>query len=208
MISYINGSVEEILSDSIILDHQGMGFQIFMPTGDLGRLERGRQLRIYTYFQVREDAFAFYGFLKKDELELFRLLIGVNGVGPKAAITILSTLTTDDLRFAIAGGDVKLLSKAQGVGQKTAQRIILDLKDKMDLTSMLEPANNDPVSEGNIDPAGNQGNQERKDAILALESLGYSSTEILKAMSDFPADTKMDTESWIREILKKIGLKI
>ena len=97
------------------------------------------------------------------------------------------------------------MSKAQGVGQKTAQRIILDLKDKMDLTSMLEPANNDPVSEGNIDPAGNQ---ERKDAILALESLGYSSTEILKAMSDFPADTKMDTESWIREILKKIGLKI
>lgn len=206
MISYISGTVAEILPDSVILDHQGMGFQIFMPAGDLSRLERDGDIRIHTYFQVREDAFVLYGFLKKEELELFRLLIGVNGVGPKAAVTILSTLSPDDLRFAIAGGDAKLISKAPGVGPKTAQRIILDLKDKMDLESILEK--NAEVPAGPAGETAASTSQERKDAILALEALGYSSSEILKAMSTYPADTQMDSESWIREILKKIGLRI
>ena len=206
MISYMKGTIEEIHTDSIVLDHQGIGYQLIMPSIDLERISKSSaEVKIYTYFQVREDAFQLFGFLTKEEKQCFELLITVNGVGPKAAISILSVLPPNDLKFAIAAGDSKSISKAPGVGAKTAQRVILDLKDKISLEEMLD-STSDSISDEIPMNTGNDKN--KNDAILALESLGYGSSEIFRAMSDIPNGGDLDTEGWIKEVLKRIGLNL
>ena len=130
MISYVKGSLTEKFEDSVIVEAGGIGYRIFVPTSVLEHLPKtGETVKIYTYFSVREDAMSLYGFLSRQDLEMFRQLIGVNGVGPKSALGILSALSPDVLRLAVLSGDAKAISKAPGVGSKTAQRIILDLKD-------------------------------------------------------------------------------
>lgn len=132
MISYIRGPLEEKREDSVVVEAGNIGYRIFIPSSVLGELPGlGEEVKIYTYFSVREDGMSLYGFLSKQDLEMFRQLIGVNGVGPKSALGILSALKPDVLRMAVLSGDAKAISKAPGVGAKTAQRIILDLKDKV-----------------------------------------------------------------------------
>ena len=139
MIAFIKGYVNGIYSDRIVLESGNMGFNICMPDSDLRDLAGiGEEIKIYTYLSVREDALQLYGFLTKDELDFYKMLLGVNGIGPKAALAILSEMTTDDLRFAILSEDAKAISKAPGVGLKTAQRLIIDLKDKMSLEEAFE----------------------------------------------------------------------
>lgn len=197
MFAYIKGVVEEIAEDSIVLDHDGIGYFIYVPSTVLSQLPgKGVEVKIHTYFQVKEDGFSLFGFLSKEELELFKLLISVNGIGPKAGISILSVLSAEDLRFAIVSEDDKAIAQAPGVGKKTAQRVIIDLKDKIDFVGAVE-SKLDAGEKNAISGA-------RNDAILALSSLGYSQTESYKAVAEIENADEMDVESIIKEALKKL----
>ena len=139
MYAYIKGELAEINTDHIVVEAGGIGYQVFISLQTFDYLPSvGENLKIYTYLYLREDAMILYGFLTKDDLELFKLLISVSGIGPKGGLAILSTLEADDLRFAILSGDAKAISKAPGVGGKTAQRVILELKDKLSLEDAFE----------------------------------------------------------------------
>ena len=139
MYAYISGKLEGVAEDAVIIDNHGIGYQILVPSSTLDRLPSvGGEVKVYTYLQVREDAMVLFGFLTKEELELFKRLITVTGIGPKGALAILGTLSVDDLRFAILSGDAKAIAAAPGIGVKTAQRVILDLKDRMDFLEAFE----------------------------------------------------------------------
>jgi Holliday junction DNA helicase RuvA len=192
MIAFLQGIVFKVNSDSIYLDHDGMGFRVFMSTRDLAELVKGDEVFVYTYLQVKEDDMSLYGFLSEDDMDLFKKLIGVSGVGPKIGLSVLSSYTVSDINFAILSDDDKTLSKVSGLGAKTAKKIILELKDKIDMEEAVEINNND---EGISSSAKN-------DATLALTSLGYSSSDALKAMSKIENVKELSTEEIIKEALK------
>ncbi len=197
MFAYIEGTVDEILDSGIVLDHDGMGYEITMPSSDLNRLpSKNMPFRVYTSFNVSENGVALYGFLGRDTKELFLLLLTVNGVGPKAACAILGTLSSDDLRFAIIGEDVKALSAAPGIGPKTAKRIILDLKDKIDVKETVENRLSEGV--GPIEASA------KGDATEALVALGYGASDVLRAFSKMDMPLEATAEDWIREALKRM----
>lgn len=199
MFSYIQGRVEEINPEGIVLDHDGIGYEIGLPQSSLSQLRRQMQLRVYTYLQVRDDGFSLFGFLKREDLDLFKLLIGVGGIGPKGALSILGVLSVDQLRFAIAAGDDKTIAQAPGIGKKTAQRVILDLRDKIDFTQTLEAQLDSKTSDSSSDDI-------RGEAILALNALGYSSAEALQAIRDLDISS-MSVEDLIRAGLKELALR-
>ena len=180
MIGYIKGEVAGIYEDRIILEVGGIGYNIFMPASSLDLIEgTGIDIKVYTYLHVREDAILLYGFLTKDDLELYKLLISVNGIGPKAALALLSVMNADELRFAILSQDVKQIGRAPGIGPKSAQRIIIDLKDKIDIMSSFEQkSSGSPVSDHPADDM----NDVLREAADALTALGYSQTESYKAV--------------------------
>ena len=180
MIGYIKGEVTGIYEDRIILEVGGIGYNINMPASSLDLIDGiGSSIKVYTYLHVREDALLLYGFLTKDDLELYRLLTGVNGIGPKAALSLLSVMNSDDLRFAIMAGDAKQIGKAPGIGPKSAQRIIIDLKDKIDLMEAFEDKLSG-VSQQRHSP--DDMNEVRREAAEALVALGYSQTDSYKAV--------------------------
>lgn len=203
MISFICGQVADITENSVIIETGGIGFEIFM-TGEAieqaARME-GR-VKIYTYFQVREDAMQLYGFWSKDDLEMFRLLLGVNGIGPKAALGVLAGLTSDELRFAVLSDDVKTLSKAPGIGKKTAQKLILELKDKLKLEDAFEKklAHEQEMAEA----SGADFHDGRQEAVEALTALGYSSSEALKAVRRVADVDPGDVEALLKAALKQL----
>lgn len=199
MFSYIQGRVEEINPEGIVLDHDGIGYEIGLPQSSLSQIRRQMQLRVYTYLQVRDDGFSLFGFLKREDLDLFKLLIGVGGIGPKGALSILGVLSVDQLRFAIAAGDDKTIAQAPGIGKKTAQRVILDLRDKIDFTQTLEAQLDSRASDSSSDDI-------RGEAILALNALGYSSAEALQAIRDLDISS-MSVEDLIRAGLKELALR-
>lgn len=138
MIAFVRGTAVDMTENSVIVEAGGIGYEIYMTGTDLSQIHMGEEVKIHTYFNVREDAMQLYGFRSKDDLQMFKLLLGVNGVGPKAAVGVLAGITADELRFAILSDDVKTLSKAPGIGKKTAQKLILELKDKMKLEDAFE----------------------------------------------------------------------
>lgn len=201
MYAYIKGELAEINIDHIVIETGGIGYQIFIPGQTFEYLPAlGEELKVYTYLYLREDAMILYGFLTKDDLELFKLLISVSGIGPKGGLAILSTLDADDLRFAVLFGDAKAIAKAPGVGGKTAQRVILELKDKMSLEDAFEKKTQHVQEVVNAPAAGSVKN----DAVLALTALGYSSTESLKAVSRVEITDGMDVEDVLKAALKHI----
>ena len=187
--------------DHIVIDVNGIGYNIYIPTNCLDYLPGiGEDCKIHTYLYIREDAMMLYGFLTKDDLELFKQLITVSGIGPKGALGILSALSADDLRFAILAGDAKAISKAPGIGAKTAQRVILELKDKMSLEDAFEKKlDNEKLQ------VATSNNQVKNDAVLALNALGYSSTESLKAVSKVEITSEMDVEDVLKQALKQMS---
>lgn len=203
MIAYIKGQLEHIAQDYIIVENNEIGYAIRVPFTVIQQLPaRGAAVKIYTYTYVREDAFLLYGFLAKEDLEIFKLLITVNGIGPKGALGILSAITPDNLRFAILADDVKAISKAPGIGTKTASKLILELKDKVTLEEAFEiKAAHTPVGKEltNISLAKNE-------AIQALVALGYSNSEALKAMGKIEITEDMDSEKLLKLGLKQIML--
>lgn len=202
MISYIKGPLTAIEEDVIVVEAGGVGMGIHVPLSVLDRLPGiGREVTVYTYFQVREDAMSLYGFLNRQDREMFRQLIGVNGVGPKAALGILSTMTPDDLRMAIVTGDAKAISRAPGIGPKTAQRLILDLKDKVSMEEVL--GNLALPSDGGASAAlGTIGMGEAaKEAVQALVALGYSNMEANKAVKQVEVTETMTAEDVLKASL-------
>ena len=203
MFSYIKGELAEINIDHIVIDVNGIGYQIFIPTNTLNYLPSiGESVKIHTYLYIREDAMILYGFLTKDDLEMFKLLITVSGIGPKGGLGILSTLSSDDLRFAVLSGDSKAISKAPGIGAKTAQRVIIDLKDKLSLEDAFEKKLEHENEKINV----SSNSQVKNDAVMALNALGYSSTESLKAVSKVEITDDMDVEDVLKAALKHMSL--
>ena len=202
MYAYIKGELAEVNLDHVVIETGGIGYQVFIPGQTFEYLPAvGEELKVYTYLYLREDAMILYGFLTKDDLELFKLLISVSGIGPKGGLAILSTLSADDLRFAVLSGDAKAISKAPGVGGKTAQRVILELKDKMSLEDAFEKKT---AHEQAQPSSGNS--LVKNDAVMALTALGYSSTESLKAVSAVEITENMDVEDVLKAALKHMSL--
>ena len=202
MIAYIKGKVAEILEDRVILEAGAMGYNLFMPMASAEAvLKRGDDVKLYTHLHVREDVMQLFGFLTKDDLHNFQLLLGVNGIGPKAALGILSGLTADELRFAVLSEDVKTISKAPGVGKKTAQKLILELKDKMDLQEAFD-LKTQHVQEAQGDMADLS--DARKEAVEALTALGYSGADALKAVKRVEMTSGMDVETLLKAALKNL----
>jgi len=201
MISYIKGELAEVMEDRIVVETGNIGYNIRVPLSLLEGIPRiGQEVKIYTYFYVREDAMSLFGFLSRNDLEIFRLLIGVNGVGPKGALGILSALSPDNLRMAIFTEDAKGIAKAPGIGAKTAQRIILDLKDKLKpedvFTGMFDGA-----AEEN---SGHVHNQVMKETIEALVALGYSGVEASKAVKQADVKENMTVGELLKASLKNL----
>ncbi len=202
MISYVKGSLEERFEDSVVVEAGGIGYRIYVPTSVLEHLPKtGETVKIYTYFSVREDAMSLYGFLSRQDLEMFRQLIGVNGVGPKSALGILSALSPDVLRLAVISGDAKAISKAPGVGSKTAQRIILDLKDKVKSEDILDGFAEPASGHGEVSSVGEIG----KEAIEALTALGYSASEASGVVKKVTITESMTAEDVLKAALKHLA---
>ena len=202
MYAYIKGELAEKNIDHIVVEAGGIGYLIYVPAQSIDYLpDEGDQIKVYTYLYIREDAMVLYGFLTKDDLEIFKMLITVSGIGPKGGLGILSTLSADDLRFAILSGDSKTISKAPGIGAKTAQRVIIDLKDKMSLEEAFVKK-----LENNADGVQKTLNSSTKnDAVMALSALGYSSAESLKAVSKVDITDDMDVEDVLKLALKNMS---
>lgn len=203
MISFIRGLIANTTETSVILDNHGIGYEIFMTGNSIEQASRvNGEIRIHTYFHVREDVMQLYGFLSKDDLEMFRLLLNVNGIGPKAALGVLAGLTADELRFAVLSDDIKTLSKAPGIGKKTAQKLILELKDKLKLEDAFEKklAHEQEVSAG----AGSGLHDGRQEAVEALVALGYSSTDAMRAVRKVTDVAPDDVEGLLKAALKQL----
>ena len=202
MISYVKGSLAEKFEDSVVVEAGGIGYRIFVPTSVLEQLPKtGETVKIYTYFSVREDAMSLYGFLSRQDIEMFRQLIGVNGVGPKSALGILSSLSPDVLRMAVISGDAKAISKAPGVGNKTAQRIILDLKDKVKSEDILDGIAEPAFGHTEISDVGEIG----KEAVEALTALGYSASEASGVVKKVTITESMTAEDVLKAALKHLA---
>ena len=203
MYAYMKGELTEVTVDYIVIETGGIGYRIFIPGKTFEYLPGiGEKLKVYTYLHLREDVMILYGFLTKDDLELFKLLITVSGIGPKGGLAILSTLEADDLRFAVLSGDAKAIAKAPGIGAKTAQRVILELKDKMSLEDAFEKKSEHVALQQNASGL----NQVKNDAVQALTALGYSSTESMKAVSAVDITEEMDVEAVLKAALKHMSL--
>lgn len=197
MISYVKGELTEILEDSIVVEAGGIGYNIMVPASLFRELPSvGREVKIYTHFQVKEDAMSLYGFFSREDVKIFRMLIGVSGIGPKGALSILSVLTPDDLRFAVLAEDAAAIAKAPGVGKKTAQKCIIELKDKLSLEEAVQMK----MTHTQTAAAAAQ-DDPRDEAAQALVALGYSASEAMRAVKAAHGDT---VEDLIKSALKQI----
>lgn len=202
MIAYVKGIVEDITVENAVVDVNGMGYNVKISADTAARLPGiGEPVKLYTYTCVREDAFQLYGFLSRGDLEIFKKLITVNGIGPKGGLAILSVMDADDLRYAIMSGDAKAIAKAPGIGPKTAQRVILDLKDKISIDDALI----DREIAATAANAGLQGDTpQKREAIEALVSLGYGQAESAKAVNAIEGIEEMDSGAVLKAALKKM----
>lgn len=202
MISYIRGELCDIEEQKAIVDVNGVGYGIYMPQQALSLLPpMGQQVKIHTYLDIREDAMQLFGFLTKEDLNVFRLLIGVNGIGPKAGLNILSCLSPDELRFAVLSGDAKAISATPGIGKKTAEKLILELKDKLNIEDMLEHAAHGGDSEDLASGTDTASNTMQAEAVQALTALGYGSAESLRAVKKSSPECS-SVEDILKEALK------
>jgi len=210
MISYIKGELTEVFENKIVVENQEIGYEITVPYSVMSELPSvGNTVKIYTYMYVREDALALYGFLSRDDMNVFELLIGVNGIGPKAALGVLSAITPDDLRFAILADDVKAISKAPGIGAKTASKLILELKDKIKLEDAFEIKMRKEKQENEqlvMDIAKVDKSSIQNDAVAALVALGYSNSEALKAVRQVNITDTSDVEAVLKAALKHMNM--
>ncbi len=201
MIAFIKGRVEEVDEDSVSIEVGGIGYRVYVSELTKNIVQTFETTKLYTYMSVREDAIILFGFLSKEEFQLFKFLISVTGVGPKAGLSILSTLDCSQLCFAILSGDSKSISKAKGIGNKTAERIILELKDKVSTNScFLATLNCTPEMSQNIVEK-----EKQKDVIDALISLGYTGTDAMRSITKINNIEQLTEEEILKIALKNIG---
>ena len=204
MIAYIRGRLEyvDLEEGMAVLETGGIGYQILLAGRDLELLpSAGEEVRLYTYLQVRDDAFVLYGFFTREDRKLFGQLLGVSGIGPKGALGILSGLSADDLRFAVLADDAKTIAKAPGIGLKTAKKLILELRDKLSLEEAFEARLAGEKAREGAEPSAGL-TAARNEAVEALTALGYSSSEALKAVRQVEAADGMDVEEILKAALK------
>jgi Holliday junction DNA helicase RuvA len=200
MIGFIRGTIEEITEDSVVVDNNGMGWQVFMPAGALAKgIRPGEEVKLYTYMSVKQDSISLFGFLSRDDRDVFIRLLDVSGIGPKGALGILSVMSADDLRFAVLSDDASAIAKAPGIGKKTAQKAVLELKDKFKLDEAFEKKlMHEQEKTGGASPQAGA----ETDAVQALVALGYSGTEAMQAVRKVGADAQMDSEAILKAALK------
>lgn len=198
MYAYFIGDVVAMQTDSVIMEVNHIGYNIKVSSQTIQTLgQMSGEVKLYTYTYVKEDALSLFGFLTREELELFKKMITVNGIGPKGALAILSSMSVDTLRFAILSGDAKTIAKAPGIGAKTAERLILDLRDKINIED--EFALSSPVN-----GVSQQEHPAKKEAVEALTALGYSATDALKAVNRVVIEEDTTTEELLKASLKMI----
>ncbi len=198
MIGYLKGTLAWCDDDSVVLDVNGVGYQVGVSRLALEAMPpAGSEVQLYTHLYIREDVLALYGFLSGEELEMFRRLIQVNGIGPKGAMAIFGVLSVSDLKFAILSEDAKAISKAPGVGAKSAQRVIIELKDKVS----LEDAFTQRLAQTNASGAQSG---EAADAVAALVALGYGVTEATKAVRSIPDQEGMPSDQLVKLALRQL----
>jgi Holliday junction DNA helicase, RuvA subunit len=194
MIGFIKGNVDYLANDHCIVDNNGIGYRIFMPFGQLSLLKVGQEVKAFTYLAVRDDALLLYGFLTRDYYSLFLQLISVSGVGPKVALGMLSAAKPDEFYLAIQSRDLKFLTKLPGIGKKTAERLLLELKDKIGST--------DGDDLDFVDSTGTLTGTVVDDAMAALVTLGYTNSEIIPVIKQIQNRDTMKSEEIIRQALK------
>lgn len=198
MYAYITGTIVEKNNEGIIIENNGIGYNIFMPKSKIDIIpDEGMEARIFTYTLVREDAFLLYGFAKREELNIFKKLISVSGIGPKGALSILSTLTVEELVISLANRDAAAISKAPGVGKKSAERLVIDLNDKVSKEEI-------EVSIDGVDKPSDDMTSAMNEAIEAMLALGFSAKISKEAVEDAAKRANNDTSSILREALKYI----
>lgn len=201
MIAYLKGILEEVGEDYLLVEVNNIGYQVKVSLRVIEGLPTiGKEIKIHTYTYVREDMIALYGFGSKEDLNMFLLLLGVNGVGPKGALGLLSAFSAYELQMAIISQDAKTIAKAPGIGAKTAQRMILELKDKVSLEDTLEQMAGgvqEPVSFGELE-------RSKAEAVEALTALGYSSAESMKAVKAVNMTEDMNSEALLKAALKHL----
>ena len=206
MITYLRGEVAAVYEGRVVLDVNGVGYQIFVSARDAADMPRtGEEVKIHTYMSVSEDAMRLYGFLSEDDLNVYKTMITVSGVGPQAALGILGTLSANDIRFAVFSDDFKAISRAPGVGPKTAKKLILELKDKLKLEDALGNLQQEDIPAAGPAAAA-AADAEINDAVQALVALGYSSSEALRAVRKVKITEEMQTQDILKQALKYIGI--
>ncbi len=208
MIAFLSGIIEYLDADTVIIDVGGVGYEVKISaevSGALSAVGTGNNVKLYTYTYLREDQIALYGFRSRDDLALFRQLITVSGIGPKGGLSLLSAMSADDLRFAIVSGDAKMIARAPGVGKKTAERLILDLRDKISSAfAVAGETESAALSLTGLSAAGAHAAAEEaspvSDAIEALTALGYMRAEATRAVKKCSA--KDDTGAILQEALR------
>ncbi|MBQ9610813.1 MAG: Holliday junction branch migration protein RuvA [Lachnospiraceae bacterium] len=198
MYAYIKGSVESIGVESFVIENNGIGYRILSSSNVTSKLKLKDNITTYTYLNVREDDMTLFGFLSDEEVSVFKLLISVSGIGPKGALAIMSALTLDELRVAVLSDDYKAIAKANGVGPKTAQRVIIELKDKFKLEDIFMGSD---ISD---DLSDNAGSDIITETAMALTSLGYSNVEALRAIKKIENADRLTVEELLKEALKKL----
>lgn len=202
MIAFVKGIVEDIAEDNAVVDVGGIGYNIKISADTAARLPGvGETVKLYTYTSVREDAVQLFGFLSRNDLQIFKKCITVNGIGPKGALGLLSVMDADTLRFAIMSGDVKAITKAPGIGARTAERLILELKDKIKTDDTMIGREIRETAEAN---AGIGDSPQKREAVEALVSLGYGQAEAAKAVNAIEGIEGMDSGAVLKAALKKM----
>lgn len=204
MFAYVKGIVADIAPDCCVIDVHDVGINIHISAQTAAKMPGiGEEARLYTYTSVREDAFWLYGFLTKGDLEMFKRCITVSGIGPKGALGLLSVMDGDQLRFAILAQDVKAISQAPGIGKRTAERLVLELKDKLDYETE-DIAREAEAQAGKRGAGSVLDHPGKREAVEALVALGYSQTEAMKAVSQVEGADTMDSGVLLKQALKKM----
>lgn len=199
MISYIKGILEDMSPGMVVVDNHGIGYQMMVPMRGESFPKIGREIKIYTHMHVREDDVSLFGFLSKEEKEAFELLIGVNGIGPKVGLSVLSTLSVYELKMAVISEDVKTISKTPGLGPKGAKKLILELKDKLSFEELEEDGVGAEIFDTSVDSSDSV-----MITIEGLVSLGYSKSEAAIAVNKVEDAKDLTPEELLKKALKNI----
>jgi len=203
MIRFIKGTLAYIGENEVVIENHGIGYRVSVPVSAIETLSKeDSEVLLHTYLNVREDAMQLFGFLTKEDLQVFQFLITVNGIGPKAALGILGTMSAYEIRFAVIAGDAKTIAKAPGIGPKTASKVILELKDKFAAEELL--FGEEPIEKGQGFAGKSVLQGIAQDAVEALVALGYPKTDAARAVRSVELTEDMTVENLLKQSLKKM----